>query len=518
MLTGLHPWEHGVRDNGLYRLSPDEPNAVRDLASAGYWCIAVVGAYPLMRQFGVAEGFHRFDDAIPSSLGDFQYPERGADVVTKKAAELLGEWDKKRPCFLWVHYFDPHAPYVRSHPIFSSYLAEISYMDAWIGRLIRALPGEHWSILVAGDHGEGLGEHDEKTHGDFLYASTLHIPLIGSGYGWKRGDVRLDPVSLVEIAATLRCLGGVRERSSCDAALLEPSHGRRLFSAETVHPLVRYGWSPLRAVQVGRWKLIVGERSELYDIHEDVLEQRDLATVFPETVATLTRLLPPWPEVGKLSKLTEQDRNALAALGYLPDQSASSVPRREILLLLEKANEFIHSRQWEEAQALFTDIVEKDPTNLRALIGLGTARVQTGDLAAADSVFRSVLSHHPRYVPALQNLAMVRFLMGDDDEAQILHQRVLELLPGDRTSLQTLAISLRRQGKYEESLARYQELIQVMPEDPRIYRDAGGLMAYELGRRAEGIELWNQALALDPGLPQADAMRREMRRWQSGRE
>jgi tetratricopeptide (TPR) repeat protein len=281
---------------------------------------------------------------------------------------------------------------------------------------------------------------------------------------------------------------------------------------------VRYGWSPLRAVQAGRWKLIVGERSELYDIQEDVLEQRDLATVFPETVATLTRLLPPSPEVGKLSKLTEQDRNALAALGYLPNQSASSVPRREILLLLEKANEFIYTRQWEEAEALFTHIVEQDPTNLRALIGLGTARVQTGELAAADSVFRSILSHHPRYVPALQNLAMVRFLMGDDDETQILHQRVLELLPGDITSLQTLAISLRRQGKYEESLARYQELIQVMPEDPRIYRDAGGLMAYELGRRGEGMELWNRALALDPGLPQADAMRREMRRWRSGGE
>jgi tetratricopeptide (TPR) repeat protein len=103
--------------------------------------------------------------------------------------------------------------------------------------------------------------------------------------------------------------------------------------------------------------------------------------------------------------------------------------------------------------------------------------------------------------------------MGDDREAESLHEMVLELLPGDITSLQTLAICLRRQRKNIESLAVYRELIEATPHNARAYRDAGSLLAYELGRKAEGVAFWKQALALDPTLPQADAMRREMRRW-----
>lgn len=518
MLTGLYPWEHGVRDNGLYRLSPDLPNVARDLTRAGYRCMAVVGAYPLIRQYGVAEGFHRFDDTIPAALNNFQYPERRADVVTNRAIALLQEWDKEKPCFLWVHYFDPHAPYVQSHPHYSPYMAEINFMDGQIGRLVSTLPGKNWSILVAGDHGEGLGDHGEETHGDYLYSSTLHVPLIGSGHGWKRGSVRLDPVSLVDIAPTLRCMAGILDRSSCKTSLFEPCDDLRPLPAETVHPLVRYGWPPLRSVQFGSWKLISGERIELYHSEKDGLEQRNVASIFPDTVTAMARVLPPVPEVGHPSELSEADRRALASLGYFPGSPDSVIPRGEILPWLEKANQYIYRNQWVEAEAQFSRVLKRDPTNLRALIGVGTSRARTGELSAADSVFRMVLNRYPSYIPALQNLAMVRFLMGDDDEAENLHGKVLELLPGDITSLQSLAICLRRQGKNEESLAVYQELMEVTPGNARVYRDAGSLLAYELGRKAEGMAFWKQALVLEPTLPQADAMRREMRRWGGGRE
>jgi len=512
MLTGLYPWEHGVRDNGLYSLSETVSTVVPDLTRSGYWCGAVIAAYPLIRQYGLSRGFAEFDDEIPAKTMGFVYPERKAQEVTTRALSMMERRSEDRPWFLWVHYFDPHAPYVQEMNGQTRYDAEIALMDREIGRLLEGVPRGRLVVFVAGDHGEGLGEHGEDTHGDMLYSSTANVPLIVCGIGWPVGDVRVDPVSIVDIAPTMRAVVGLSARSCSGSDLRNPSMGR-FFPAETLHPLLRYGWPPLRAVTRREWKIIQGEKVELYNLSDDPGELNNLASAFPETVRTLTELLPPLTGIGGTYELSSEDRKALSALGYFGEQGEAISSRTSLWDLLEEANRLVQSGQWQHAGARFSEVLDKDSGNLLARIGLGTCFVQMGNLAAADSAFRRVLSGYPAYLPAIQNLAMVRLLMEDDVEAEELHREVLRLMPGDVNSLQALAVCLRRQRKYEESLVFYEHLATIRPRDARLKRDIGSLLAYDLRRIEEGVVHWREALRLDPAIPQRHGMEREMRRW-----
>src|SRR4029077_6305176 len=82
---------------------------------------------------------------------------------------------------------DPHDPYDPPPPFAQMYKnrlydGEIAYADSVLADFMTYLKKKGWYdhsiVIIAGDHGEGLGEHHEDTHGAFLYDSTLHVPLI----------------------------------------------------------------------------------------------------------------------------------------------------------------------------------------------------------------------------------------------------------------------------------------------------------------------------------------------------
>ena len=514
MMTGLFPWEHEVRDNGLYRLGEDTPLLAELLAEAGYWCAAVIGAHPLVAQYGLSRGFQVYDDDLRSSVNPFDYPERPAFEVTSRALAALQSCPSGRPLFLWVHYFDPHAPYGKPRGALSGYDVEVARVDQELGRLLTGLPKGRWAVLAVGDHGEGLGEHTEATHGDYLYRTTLQVPLIAFGHGWGHGEVRDDAVSLVDVFPTVLAMAG-RASPPNSGRDLRRRQVSRPVAAETIHPLVRYGWPPLRSVEYRGWKLIQGERMELFRTEKDPKEEEELSRAYPDTLAALRALLPPLPSVGQTAPLGPRDREALSALGYFPDAGSSIPPRDELLEMLEQGNRLVTEKRWEDAYEHFSAVATRDPGNLWARMGVGTCVAAVGDLAAADSVFRSLLDTHPLYLPALQNLAMVRLMLGDDAEAVRLHTAVLEIMPSDMTSLEALAVCLRQQKKYPESLSAYRRLAEARPKDARVLRDMGSLLAYQLRDRNEAARLWRQALAIDPRLPQRREMEREMQRWEA---
>ena len=185
MLTGRYPYEHGIRDNTGYRLSPNEPTAATLLKARGFSTGAFIGGFPLDRRFGLTPGFDTYDDRMTRSgpTGAVDERERPADAVVKSALDWInaqpGKW------FAWVHVYDPHEPYQPPGEYatrFASdpYLGEVSWTDAALGPLfdrVRSLT-RPTLIVVTGDHGESLGEHGERTHSLFAYEPTLHVPLI----------------------------------------------------------------------------------------------------------------------------------------------------------------------------------------------------------------------------------------------------------------------------------------------------------------------------------------------------
>jgi arylsulfatase A-like enzyme len=120
MFTGKLPIEHGVRDNAPFRLPDAHDTLTTTFAERGYATWAVIGAAPLARGCGLGRGFETYDDAFPAqSTGTVLLAERTADEVTDAAVSRLAARDD-RPFFLFVHYFDPHAPYAPPEPIASA--------------------------------------------------------------------------------------------------------------------------------------------------------------------------------------------------------------------------------------------------------------------------------------------------------------------------------------------------------------------------------------------------------------
>ena len=298
LLTGVTPLAHGVHDNVGFALGPAIPTLAERFKTAGYETGAFVSGAPLDRASGLARGFDTYDDRMTRNV------ERRAD----ETVAAVGEWLRQdsgahtRPLFLWVHLFDPHAPYEAPEPFGSRfaerpYDGEIAFVDAQIGVLLddvkRARPDRRAIVAVTADHGEGLGEHGEPTHGLFVYDSTIRVPLILEGAGVP---VRLDVqrmAQLIDVAPTLLDIAGVAALERIDGTSLRPSmNNGAAAAAEPAYVESRFGrmccgWAPVHAWRDGRWMLIDVPKVELYDLSADPGQLHNVAADQPSTIDVL---------------------------------------------------------------------------------------------------------------------------------------------------------------------------------------------------------------------------------------
>jgi arylsulfatase A-like enzyme len=280
-MTGVDPPKHGVRHNGEYRLEAGRATLAEILAGSGYETAAFISAFVLDGRFGLKRGFATYDDDVgtsESSVTEFTRPiyERSAGAVTDRAITWLRGRGGTRPFFGWVHYFDPHSP-KRPPGAFATrfherpYDGEIAYMDSQIGRLLGALNAagieEDTLIVVVGDHGESLGEHDEETHAKLIYDSTMRVPLILSypkRITREQGGHVVDDVvvSIADVAPTVLDLIGASAEIEFDGvSLLTARHDRdRMIYLETLAPYLDSGWSPLYGIRRHQDKYILAPR------------------------------------------------------------------------------------------------------------------------------------------------------------------------------------------------------------------------------------------------------------------
>src|SRR5262245_14815313 len=423
ILTGRYPFQHGIRDNGGYRL----PSGARTLATllkhAGYATAAFVAAFPVHSRFGLNEGFDIYDDHFGETRApaEFVMPERPASAVVP----LARDWIARRgttPWFCWVHVFDPHAPYQPPAPFDGQYASrpyygEVAATDMALAPLLDDVrtADRPTLVVVTGDHGEALGDHGEETHGVFAYESTLRIPMIVAALGGSAktrsepvdGEVSSIAARHVDILPTI--LDAVAQPVPADVPgrTLLPAAERRGTAPrpsyfEAMSAMLNRGWAPLIGIVADREKYIDVPIPERYDIAADAAEQTNLVGASPDRDRTLVAALRGFGAPLPGQRRTE-DADALArlrALGYVSGAAPAKSqytdaddPKRLITLdqAIHRGVALYQQRRFTDAARVYQDVVKQRPDMSIAYQHLAFVAWQSGDLPAAIGVLQQAL-------------------------------------------------------------------------------------------------------------------------------
>lgn len=504
LLTGLAPPEHGIEDNGSTVLPRSLPTLAEAFAARGYATAGFVASLILDRRFGLARGFQHYDDRVPGEVPGRSALERDARQMTDAALAWLGRRPAGKPVFLWVHYYDPHEPYFPAAVkpgagLAQRYAGEVTAMDREIGRLLAALPGgaERWLIAAVGDHGESLGEHGENTHGIFVYHATQHVPLILAGPGVPRGRSIREAAATLRLASTLLRLADAGRAAAPFGAPLPglpglPSGPPSPVYLASRYPLTAYGWSPLEGVYDGRFKLIVAPRPELYDLAADPGETRNLLEGPPGQRGPARRLKQALAAARKafethpVETADPELANALRSLGYLSGSGGSGTrgkgtldPKDGVLLLpeWEAARGLMLRGKGQSAVARLTELVRRSPGNVKLLLDLATAQLDSGDGDAAIATFRRAVEENPRRDESHRELANAYARLGRREAAQKEFELTLMLNPRSVAAWQGLATLAEQAGDLAEVRAVLTRAVAAGAESPMILKRLAELKA-----------------------------------------
>lgn len=496
--TGTEPWVHGVVDNGMVLARPPAATLAERFSAAGYDTAAFVAAFVLHRSFGLDRGFGYYDDgpAADAALDQVMHATAPADERVGQALRWLQnrrpETGEKAapPFFLWLHLFDPHAPYhppseFRARYRDRPYDGEVAFVDSQVARLLAGLErlgvADRTLVAFTADHGESLGEHGEQTHGVLLYEATLRVPLIFRLPGGRRaGELRHDAATLADVAPSVLELAGLPPEPVADGRdLFASSRESRRLGAISEAPRRRLGWAPLFAMREGPFKYIGGPRPELYDLAADPGESRNVLDEHRRRGADLARGVGEIEEqmrsrlaAGGAGEPGAETRAALAALGYVgsgaagKDAAALPDPKEKIAWLgeLDRAYQHFAEGRLDLAEAGFRGMLENaDQPSSNALEGLARVALLRGDPAAAEDAYERLLEVDPESLTALAQLTLLAREGGDNPAALARARRLAEIAPRDANASRLLAEALAASGDAAAAEAEWQRGLAASP-------------------------------------------------------
>jgi len=517
ILTGLYPFAHGVRDNSGFTLGRAVPTLATRLHDAGYATAAFVGAFPLDSRYGLSRGFDVYDDHYPlgSNPDEFLMAERRGDQVVAAAQSWWSSQPAGKPRFLWVHLYDPHAPYDPPEPFASRYrdapyLGEVAAVDSFLTPLLEPhLAGRERPalVVVTADHGEALGEHGELTHGLFAYEPTLKVPLVLWGQGVTPGRDARAARHVDVVPTVLRAVGLAPPPSLPGRSLLAaPEPGGSYF--EALSTSLNRGWAPLRGVLRDHRKMIDLPVAELYDLVQDPREESNLFGAQRRLAADLRGALPPesvWPPAK--GPVSAEEAARLRSLGYSAGQApaksrytAADDPKNLVAVdhKLYEVIEAYSRRRYDAAVALARQVVQMRPDMADGYEHLSLALRQLERHDEAVAVLREGMRRAGDREALRRQLGLALSEAGQPREAV---EVLLPLAGGtDSATLNALGIALSDAGRHEEAVTTLQRVVSLFPEDPKGYENLG-IVALRRDRLPEARDALRRALALNPSLP-----------------
>jgi arylsulfatase A-like enzyme/tetratricopeptide (TPR) repeat protein len=500
LFTGRQPPSHGVRNNGTYRLGSDETTLAEVLGASGWRTGAFVGATVLDARYGLDQGFDHYDDGGGSLVAQApnSFPERRAPEVVQASLAWLDQ-EPEKPAFVWVHLFDPHFPYDPPEPERSLYAAnpydgEIAYTDRWIGALLDGYEErdrlDRTTVVLASDHGEGLNEHGEPSHGLLLYDSTIHVPLVIRIPGTGNGQSVQEQVQLVDVFPTVLSSLGIEGPEGLDGRDLGPlmrgdpdAVGTAEAYAESWMPRLNFGWSELRALRTPEHKLILGSSHELYDLVADASERVDLAQQRPGIAGRMERSLQQAYPSGRVTDgaAVEMDavtRQQFRALGYV----------------------------WDPSVDVRDETVQRaDPKQLIGLLpaeNVATEWFDSGFFRRGIDQMREVTARSGGESYFVMHLTDMLFAIGDYEGAATELEALVSRRPTSADAHAELGLALERLGRGDDALRAYATALRF---DPRHLLARAGRwdLLQRAGRSSVVAEEAELAIASDPDDGQA---------------
>jgi choline-sulfatase len=539
ILTGQYPTRHLVRDNGGFALPARSQTLAETLRPRGYHTAAFVSSYVLNRSTGLARGFDtygdHFDTAAPHlSLSSLQ--RRGPEVA-RDAVDWLAS--APRPFFLWVHFYDPHAPY-DPPPAFGArfpgraYEGEVATSDWALGEVLRAVDKRSTNafVIVTADHGESLGEHGEPEHGIFLYDATLRVPLIMAGPMIHAGSRVPQQVRHVDIFPTVLDWANATPPDRLDGTSLKPLlEGRTRATtppsySESVFGRLHFGWSELHAIRDGEWKYVEAPEAELYDIRTDPAERTNVLAHKRNTAATLSKTL-----AGLAGSTSPNDTSApasvdsetaqrLRTLGYLSGRvelgagAIGADPKTQIARYVTYVSQFtegvdaLQAGRPRDAERVFERLVRLFPASYEVHQYLGRTRAALGAHDEALQFFETAHQLSPQ--TAIVDYDAARSLAAKRDFSAALARvrRGLALEPDTFYGYVTEGQVRRAAGQWTEAAAAFRKALALSPGLAIAEYELGAL-AEQAGDRPEAVNHYQRALAGDAGMTEArDALAR----------
>jgi tetratricopeptide (TPR) repeat protein len=527
LLTAAYPPIHGVRDNAVFSLPAGTPTYASALRDRGYATAAFVSAIVLDSRFGLGAGFDTYDDEI----GDA--PERHAPDTLARAREWITTKAAGKPFFVWVHLFEPHAPYLTG-----SYESEVTAvdraLDGFFGTLRERGLWDDLVLSVTADHGESLGEHGEKTHGFFVYDSTLRIP-------WLLKSPGLTPrryahqVRIVDVMPTMASLAGAGA-GALDAAdgvdlrpLIASGESPRVEAyADTWLPRDQFQWSDLRTIRTEQLKYIAAPRPELYDLAADPGEQHNVIADRADDAARLRRILDaidrrgvrpgsdrgrtgvrPGSERSGTDAAVDEKLRALGYIGYAPAVPVSSSAaladpkdKLEVYTRAMDALELSEAGKAKDAVATLDAATRLDPNVAQVHYLKGSVLGTEGRYADAAAALEKAVALSPRFVLARFKLALAYVRLSRLDRAEEILRSVIADEPRNFRALHNLAAIAYSRGDLAAAEKLERQALAIDSEYFEAWNTLGAIFVVSK-RTGEALDALSTAVKLNPSSGQA---------------
>lgn len=527
ILTGTYPMLHGVRDNMLFQLPEQRQTLAEILAGHGYRTGAAIGGFPLVRSFGLDQGFEFYDDDLKAGRRDHRgqpiqrnratwYDERPAGHVNDAILPWLRDIQND-PFFVWLHYWDPHEPHIAPAPwseIFAHdpYQGEIAYADQSLGVILGELEKQgqldNTVVVITSDHGESRMEHGEMTHAFLAYNSALHVPLIlkapnletpGEAAGYRVPET----VGTVDIVPTILDLldlpipEEIQGRSLVPLMRGESTRERRPYYSESLSPRLSHGFGELRVLHAESMKYIHGPRSELFNIDEDPHERRDLIDGQEQEAKRLEAALADFivdhasaDAADATHDVDDETRRRLEALGYISTSDESleggltvqetlstegGVPQDHVgqLNLVLRLRRFLDAGDFAAARDTALKLLAADPDHRFFRAKLAAAYLGLEETEQAAEIVDQASEISAANLNEFLNVAEALFNAGQEERGYRMAQRLAGTEAGRDSSAShwTLAGMARRLDSADDFLQAIERTLAIDPDHGPARRD-----------------------------------------------